>query len=295
MTLLEEQENQRANTDIKKHNAFIKKLARMSLAICGDKYKEEDGRTIRIVGKNNVFSVKALDVAKLGGPYDIRVQRTTALSESKSGRLSQILALEGRFPGMLPREQVLDMLDLANDQKFYDVATVALQASEHENELMLEGRAVQPPERYEEQIVHWQSHVKFIQTRSFKEDVPPEIKQLYFDHVEAHEFFIIEKAKEPTVSPAFMQKLQALEGFPLFSVVAAPAATPSPDMGQGDPMAGGQGAPPPEAPTDEQGMPEPTDPGEDSPEQQALDAAQIPPEDTLPPSASQSPFPAELK
>lgn len=294
MTFLEEQENQRANTDIKKHNAFIKKLARLSLAVCGDKYKEDDGRTIRIVGKNNVFSVKALDVAKLGGPYDIRVQRTTALSESKSGRLSQILALEGRFPGMLPREQILDMLDLSNDQRFYDLATVAVQAAEHENELMLDNQPVQAPERYEDHIVHWQSHVKFIQTRSFKEDVPPEIKQFYFDHIEAHEYFMLEKAKEPTVSPVFIQKLQTLEGFPLFSVVAPVQAAIGipPEPGAAPQPMGAEGAPPP---TDEGMTPEPTETGEVPPEQQAADAAQTPPEEVLPPSASKNPFPAELR
>lgn len=298
MTFLEEQENQRANVDIKKHNAFIKKLARMSLSVCGDKYKEDDGRTLRIVGKNNMFSVKALDVAKLGGAYDIRVQRTTALSESKSGRLSQILALEGRFPGMLPREQVLDMLDLANDQKFYDLVTVALQAAENENEIMLDGQVVDPPERYEEHLVHWQSHVKFIQSRSFKEDVPPQIKQLYFDHILAHEFFMIEKAQEQTVSPLFVQKLQSLEGFPLFFIVGSPVQ-PSPDMGQQMLSAQGQGTTPTPMPeqssTNDSTMPEPTDSGETSPEQQALDAAQTPPEDVLPPSASRSPFPGELR
>lgn len=296
MTFLEEQENQRANVDIKKHNAFIKKLARLSLAVCGDKYKEEDGRTIRIVGKNNVFSVKALDVAKLGGPYDIRVQRTTALSESKSGRLSQILALEGRFPGMLPREQILDMLDLANDQKFYDLATVALQASDHENEIMLEGDAVQPPERYEEHIVHWQSHVKFIQTRSFKEDIPPETKQLYFDHIEAHEYFMLEKAQEQTVSPVFIQKLQTLEGFPLFSLVMPTVQAEAPGIGiPPEPGAGPQPMPPEAPPPVNEGTtPEPTDGGGLAPEiDPTMNGAA--PEDTLPLSDSKTPFPAELR
>lgn len=290
MTFLEEQENQRANVDIKKHNAFIKKLARMSLAVCGDKYKAEDGRTIRIVGKNNMFSIKALDVAKLGGPYDIRVQRTTALSESKSGRLSQILALEGRFPGMLPREQVLDMLDLANDQKYYDLATVALQAAENENEIMLDGNIVEAPEQYEDHIVHWNTHVKFIQSRSFKEDVPREIKQLYYDHIMTHEFFMFEKGKEPTVSPIFIQKLHSLEGFPLFFIVA-PVQPAPPILPENQTPPQGQ-VPPELPPNNEEIMPEPTDPGALAPEEDpTLNGAA--PEDLLPPS--QAPFPAELR
>lgn len=294
MTFLEEQENQRANVDIKKHNSFIKKIARMSLSVCGDRYSGADGRTLRIVGKNNAFSVKALEVAKLGGAYDIRVQRTTALSESKAGRLSQILALESRFPGMLPREQVLDMLDLANDQKFYDLATVAVQASENENEIMQDGKAVKPPERWEDHIIHWESHVKFIQTRTFKEDFPENIKQLYYDHIEAHEFFMLEKAMEPTVSPAFMARLQTLTQFPLFSIVGAPGANAGVPGAEPAPGGTGKVAPPPDpALGDPAAQPEPTDTGEKPPEQEALDSGAVDPAEMLPPAASESsPFPA---
>jgi hypothetical protein len=214
LAFLEEQENQRANTDIKKHNSFIKKLARFSLATAGAFYNADDGRTIRIVGKNNLFSIKALDVAKLGGPYDIRVQRTTALSESKSGRLSQILALESRFPGKLPWEQVADMLDLANDQKFYSLATVAVQAAERENEMMANGEQIPAAERYEEHLVHWYSLAKYIQSASFKEDMPDDRKQLFMEHGMSHEFWMWEKAKE---NPVFQAKLVQLENFPSFT------------------------------------------------------------------------------
>jgi hypothetical protein len=293
MTFLEEQENQRANTDIKKHNAFIKKLARLSLAVAGDKYDASDGRTIRIVGKNNMFSVKALDVAKLGGPYDIRVQRTTALSESKAGRISQLLALEGRFPGMLPREQILDMLDLANDQKFYDMATVALQAAENENEIMLDGQQVKPPTKYEDCIVHWQSHAKFIQSRSFKEDLPDQIKAMFFKHILATEYFIIEKMQQPTVSPLFVQKVQALESFPLFMKVAPVAVGTPADAPMTNSPGAGPAVPSQAPPMDDSMAPEPTDTGEVPPEENASGTDIQAPEDRNP-TDSKNPFPAEL-
>lgn len=232
LAFLEEQENQRANVDIKKHNAFIKKLARLSLAVAGQYYEPTDGRTIRIVGKNNSYSTKALDVAALGGPYDIRVQRTTALSESKSGRLSQILALEGRFPGRIPWEQVADMLDLASEEKFYDLASVAVRAAERENEVMAEGKPVQDPVSYEEHLVHWYNHVKYMQSPTFKEDVPEFIQQLFILHCMGHEFHMHMKAKS---NPAFMQRLLSLENFPMFTL-----------PGQVGPQGGG--APPPPGP-----------------------------------------------
>lgn len=243
LAFFEEQENQRANTDIKKHNAFIKKLARLSLSVAGDYYRPEDGRMIRIVGKNNQFAMKALDVAKLGGAYDIRVQRTTALSESKSGRLSQILALEGRFPGMLPREQIMDMLDLANDQKFYSLTAVAVRAAERENELMSDGQAIPDAESWEELIVHWHAHAKFIQSASFKEDMDDYRKNLFLSHLAGTEFLMWEKSK----LPAFGQALMALENFPL--VTLPPPPPPAPPMPMEPPPP--QASPKEEAPIEE--------------------------------------------
>lgn len=258
LAFLEEQENQRANTDIKKHNAFIKKLARYSLATAGAFYDPSDGRTIRIVGKNNQFSIKALDVAKLGGAFDIRVQRTTALSESKAGRLSQILALEGRFPGMLSREQVLDMMDLANDQKFYSLASVAVRAAERENELMSEGQIVAGATQWEEHIVHWQSLVKFMQSSSFKEDIPMPIKQLFIEHGGSHEFWM---HLQMGASPTFAEKIRVeCPQFPIFTlpdmpmaIMGASAMGSMPGLAPESPMA---------PPVDNQMSEEPMDTGE---------------------------------
>jgi len=217
-----------------------------------------------VVGKNNQFSIKALDVAKLGGPYDIRVQRTTALSESKSGRLSQILALEGRFPNLLPREQVLDMLDLANDQQFYDLTTVSIQAAEYENEQMGEGVAVEPALDYEDHLLHLEVLLKYMQASSFKEDMPPERKALFNLHGMSHEYFIHKKMVNPLYQAKVMEQFP---GFPFFSVpgqIGTPLA-----MGQGpggmSAMMNGNGAPPMDAGPpgpDQSTQPEPLPSGE---------------------------------
>lgn len=254
LAFLEEQENQRANTDIKKHNAFIKRIARLSLATAGAFYRAEDGRTIRIVGKNNQFSIKTLEVAKLGGPYDIRVQRTTALSESKSGRISQILALEGRFQGLFPREQIIDMLDLANDQKLYNLGAVAVEAAERENELMAEGAKVKDAEAYEEHLQHLYSMRKYMQSASFKEDMPEDRKRLFYVHGMSHEYFVL---RDPVLT---LKARQMFEAFPVFSLPGMIGVSPeSPLVPMGAPQ---EGLPPDSAPVNEADAPEDTQTGE---------------------------------
>lgn len=270
LAFLEEQENQRANTDIRKHNAFVKKAARLSLATAGAFYDASDGRTIRVVGKNNQFSIKALDVAKLGGPYDIRVQRTTALSESKSGRLSQILALEGRFPGMLPREQVLDMMDLANDKKYYDLATVAVQAAERENEMMAEGQEVMAPDEHEDHPVHLYTMLKFMQASSFKEDMPPERKVAFREHGMAHEYYIGTKMSNPLYAQRVMSMIPE---FPVFMTPPPPPrVSMSPEPGMPLPP-----IEPMTPPSDEAGTPDPTDIGAQQVKPEPLPVAPQPP------------------
>lgn len=282
LAFLEEQENQRANTDIKKHNSFIKKLARHAIAVAGDYYTAEDGRTIRIVGKNNQFAIKALDVAKLGGPYDIRVQRTTALSESKAGRISQLLAIQSRFPGLVPQEQAADMLELANEQKYYNLTTVAVQAAERENERMMEGQQVPSPDEWEEHKTHWYTHFKHMQSASFKEDTPQKIKETFKLHLATHEMWMFEKAK---VNPAFGQKLLSLDGFPAVSD-PLPVSPPSPTSGPAGVPPGASGEPNlPGEP--EETMPEPTDGG--APEAVPPDIGPVPPGEG-PPTPDQMPI-----
>lgn len=247
LAALEEQENQAHNAEIKHQNAAIKKIARLSLATAGDYYTKEDGRTLRIVGKDMEYEVQSLDVAKLAGPYEIRIRRSTALSESPATRLAQIQTIAQTFPDMFPREQVMDMLDLANEQKFYDLTTQAVRAAEREVELMNEGIEVEPPERFEAILVHWDVHARNMQTRAFKE-APEDVKQLHLDHMLLTEALIYEKAFIEG-NPALQQRLIALENFPMVFVMPQQGVGPGPEAGaQGEAAAIPSGAADPLAP-----------------------------------------------
>ena len=222
LAALEEQENAAHNAEIKRQNAVIKKIARHTLAVAGDYYQKEDGRTLRIVGKNMEYEVKALEVSKLSGPYEIRLRRTTALSESPATRLAQIQTIKQTFPNLLPDEQVMDMLDLANEQKYYDITTQAVRAAEYEIELMNDGVQVEFPQKYEALLVHWDVHSRYLQTRQFKES-PEDIKELHLNHMLVTEAMIYEKAFIEQ-NPAFQQKLLMYENYPL--VFEMPRAEP---------------------------------------------------------------------
>lgn len=217
LQFLEEQELQRANTSIVKHNNFIVAVNEMAISVAGDYYKTSsekgNSRLVRILGKNNQYSVKTLDEVNLSGPYTIHIQNTTALSDSRAGRTQQVIDLAQNIPGLLSREQIADLLDLGAPEKFYSVATAALRAAEAENEEVLQGEPIAAPDVYEQHIPHWRAHSIIIQGRFYKEDVPPEYKAQMEQHIAIHEMFMLEAAMD---NPEAYAEIRTLPGFPIF-------------------------------------------------------------------------------
>lgn len=215
LQFLEEQEQQRANANIVKHNDFIVRVNKKAIAIAGDYYKtgKDAGRLVRILGESNQFETDTLKEVQLSGPYDIVIQNSTALSESKAGRIQQVIDLATNLPGVFDEKQITDMLDLASPDKFYDVATAALRAAEAENEKMLRGSDVSPPEAFENHIEHWKSHLIEMQSRHYKENVPKKSKELFKDHVMGHERLMI---KDALKNFELGQQIRTLTGFPVF-------------------------------------------------------------------------------
>ena len=217
LQFLEEQELQRANTSIVKHNNFIVEVNEMAISVAGDYYNTDkeggDGRLVRILGPNSQYQIKTLSEVNLSGPYTINIQNTTALADSRAGRTQQVIDLAQNIPGLLSREQIADLLDLGAPEKFYSIATAALRAAESENEEMLRGEEVSDPDVYEQHIQHWRSHAIVVQGRFYKEDVPEAIKAEMREHLAIHEMFMLEAAMD---SPEASAEIRTLQGFPLF-------------------------------------------------------------------------------
>ena len=213
LQFLNEQEQERATSDVAKHNALIQNIARKTIAVAGDYYQPDDGRMLRIVGKDNKYSIRHFDSANLSKDYDVRMQVGSALPESKAGKIQRIVEIMQMKPDLLSNERWVDLLELGNSDKMNTLITAAVKAAESENEDMMAGKPVADPQDYEDHIVHWKTHTKAIQNRSFKEECPPEYREKVLDHIALHEFVMIEKAR---ANPAFEAKLAELPLFPIF-------------------------------------------------------------------------------
>lgn len=213
LQFLNELENERATTDIAKHGFMIREMAQMSIAVAADKYDIEDGRMVRIVGENNKYLIRHFDVANLNKNYDIRYDLSTGLPETKSARYQRILDAMQRNPQMLQPERWEELLELANERKMQTLVSEAIKAADSENEDLMQGEPVAPPEEWEDHIQHWDSHARAMQSRSFKEEATPEIRAAFKEHVLITEKAMLEKAR---TNPLFQSKLATLVNFPLF-------------------------------------------------------------------------------
>lgn len=229
LQFLEEQENQRANMFILRFNEYIKEVAEMTLSVASQFYKRDDERMIRIQGKNNKWMLKKFDPDRLkdiSTRFSITIANSSALPESRAGKIQTIIDLNEAFPNMFQPEQILDMLDFAQADKFYNDATEAVKTAEAENEEVIESGDPGKPEEHEKHVIHWKIHTRYIQSYSFKQ-LEDEQKQALIDHIRTHEMFMDEKAQ---INPKMAEQIAQLEEFPMFYVSKRPAA-PTPQMG----------------------------------------------------------------
>jgi len=233
LQFLNERENVRASSEIAKHSQFIVDLAKMSIAVAAEYYQTNDGRILRILGRDNQFAIKYFEVANLNKDYDVRIQNSTALPQSKAARLQTIMDVLSIKPQLLSDERWVDLLEFGNDRKMYSLATEALRAAESEIESLMSGEEIAEPKPWEDLVVKWRVYSKEMQKRSFKEDLPEAIRTRYILQVKAMEFLMSQKMKE---SPLFEAQVAQLSQFPLF-YKAAPIARSAQDQAtqkQGD-------------------------------------------------------------
>lgn len=225
LQFVSEQEQERHNISVLKWNEFIRQVARKSVATAADYYDASDERMIRVLGKNAKWMSIFFDQAHLNKDYDVRVQNSSALPQSKAARTQYLMDLYKEFPNQVDPDQVLDMLDLSQSDKFLNVTTINVRNAEAENEMMMSQDFVGadnrqlPPKVFEDHIVHWKIHLRQMQEFSFKYQTPKEVQEFFEDHLRAHEMFMVQMGAS---NKLYAEKLAQLYGFPLYFVIENP-------------------------------------------------------------------------
>lgn len=243
LQFLAEQESERQNEDVLRYNDWLKEVAELSIAVASQYYPRDEKRMVRIMGSDKAWTTTAFDPKHLDKPYDIRIQNSSALPNSKAARIQTLIDLRESAPNAITEERFLDLIDLAQDKKFIDQATASVRSAEAENEALLNPDSPLPvaePTEYEEHLAHWNIHATRIRSWDFKNRIPEDVQKLMIDHQMTHEYIMTERAK---IDPDYFQKLVELKGFPMFfkippmPVVPPAAPVPPGQMSQGLPMA----------------------------------------------------------
>jgi len=217
-----EAESRRLSTEVHHLQTGIVDVNQMILDICAEKYRPGEERTMMVAGKDMRWNMMKYDPATLKKKFSVVMQNTTGLPDSRSGKIQATMETEKTFPGMLPREQVVEMLGFGQSpEKFYDIAGAAAQAAEEENEYLLDGQGGMEPQEYEDHITHWRIHVAGIQNTAFKTKLSPEIQQNMLNHILATEMLMQDMIMK---SQTFAQKV-AIE-CPQFPMLMAPLPPP---------------------------------------------------------------------
>ena len=208
----EDQRTQLAAPDIKGHIRGMEQLYRLMITVAKDKYRPDDGRLIKILGKHNTYQLKYFDPINLQKSYDVHITTTGNLANSKAARTQMLVSIKREFPETMTNEVFMDMLGLSHSKKFMNAITAAVSSAESENQDMMSGKPVLSPERYEDLITHWDAHRIPMQTMDFKQS-PMEVQELFIGHVAATEKLMFEQAAE---NPLFGDRLGQLRQFPMF-------------------------------------------------------------------------------
>ena len=237
LRVLEEQEDKRAYiTAVKYNDVALVQNAKMTLSVAGTFYDDSDGRLAQIVGRDNSYKIIQFKSANLSKPWNVRVENSTALSQSPSGRIDDITELSNlRFDpqSLLTREQTIQLLDLTASEEFKDIVTRAIKCAQSENDDFLAGRPASDPNELEDLIAHWKIHVQAVQSREYKEMTPPDRKAALERHLYITEYLMYEKGYGITApmtgqllrmpNPVFAQRLLVeCPDFPLKFQMPAP-------------------------------------------------------------------------
>jgi len=140
------------------------------LSLMGQYYEEGDGRTSRILGKNNEYLIESVKGADFSEIYDVQLQNSPSLPDTKTGKISAIIDLNTatQTDPIFRKEEIIQLLDLGMDDAFKDEASVAVAAAKTCLQRMLEGKEVAEPKPFDNLMVHYSIFMRALQEFSFK-------------------------------------------------------------------------------------------------------------------------------
>lgn len=221
LRFLDEQESQRSLPQEVKRKRRVVRVAKKILKRMQQFYQPEDGRTAKMLGPNNEYLMESFESANLKNAYDIRLENSPDLPDTKVGKIAAIIDLNSTTQNdpIFRREEVIQMLDLGLDDAFKDGAMVAVNAAKTILSMILKGKPVPEPQPFDKNLVHYLIFDRFMQSTTFKTSVKPETKAIIQQRMLTMEMLMFDMA---TKNQKFLSQLMQIDCFPMFFTCPMP-------------------------------------------------------------------------
>jgi hypothetical protein len=151
------------------------------------RFKYDVTRTVNIVGKNRIneaVTFKGSDITST----DVRVQEGSMYQMSRAAKQDFVMALVDK--GLIAdKTEALKMLDLGIADDIYDEYAIDVNDAQEENDLWKRGNVSPVVQEFDNHPVHIKEHDKLRKSSDY-DNMPPELKKVIDEHVNAHKAFI---------------------------------------------------------------------------------------------------------
>lgn len=222
---LDDQEVQRNNNTISKRRERILAIYRQVIALMAQYYTAEDGRTAKILGRNNEYLIKSFKSFDFSKIYDVRLENVSALSDTRSGRIADIMDLNAsnQKEPLFGRKEMVKMLDLGLDDAFKTESSYAADTSRTILEMLLDGEDAPAPEPTDDLFEMYTIFARYVESIAYKVKLDPALKQNLNAYINGLEYSMWEKGQK---NPAFMMQLVTIAKYPMFFKLPNPLMPP---------------------------------------------------------------------
>lgn len=221
LRFLDEQESRMIAPMEKKRKSRVRRVNKMMINVMQQYYKPNDGRMVRILGEDNSYMIKSFEKADFTRVYDVKIQNSSALPDTKTGKISTIVDLNiaTQTDPVFKKEEIIEMLDLGIDNAFVDGATVAVTSAKTIVEAMLNGEPVPEPQEFDNFMVYYRIFDRTMQSFSFRTNVDPVVQETFKQYLKVLEGLMWARAKK---NAKFAMELSNLDNYPMFFTTDIP-------------------------------------------------------------------------
>jgi hypothetical protein len=253
LRLLDDQEIQANSESLEKRRERIKLIYWKVMKSMDVNYDPSDERMTHILGENNEYLIDTYAKFDFGKIYSVDIEYVSALSDTRSGRISDIIDLNAanQKEPTFGRKEIIKLLDLGLEKAFIEEISFAVVTSKTILEQLKQGKKATAPEETDDLIEMYGIFSRYVESIGYKMKLKQGVKDRIKAYIRGLEYLMAVKAGKNML---FAARVKEFPKYPMFySPGSALTMAPPPMAG----VPNGEGAKPSPSPvgTKDAGLP----------------------------------------